>query len=380
MIPYGRQNISKNDIEAVTRVMRSDFLTQGPMVMEFEHSIVKKVDAKYAIAVNSATSALHLSCIALDLRPADFLWTSPITFVASANCGVYCGAQIDFVDIDPNTYNICTQKLEEKLIRAEKKDLIPKILVVVHFSGQSCDMKKIHALSKKFGFKVIEDASHAIGAKYRGDYVGGCKYSDITVFSFHPVKIITSAEGGVLTTNDEEIALKANCLRSHGVTKDKKTEGDWYYEQTELGFNYRMSDIHAALGRSQLTRLDSFVEERSGLASSYDSMLKELPVNLPFVHEESYSSWHLYVIQLKMNKIKKTRKQIFDSMRAKGVGVHVHYIPVHTQPYYRNMGFSIGDFPIAEQFYQQALTIPMYPGLSDNDQRYVVKSLIESIG
>ena len=380
MIPYGRQNISKNDIEAVTRVMRSDFLTQGPMVMEFEHSIVKKVDAKYAIAVNSATSALHLSCIALDLRPADFLWTSPITFVASANCGVYCGAQIDFVDIDPNTYNICTQKLEEKLIRAEKKDLIPKILVVVHFSGQSCDMKKIHALSKKFGFKVIEDASHAIGAKYRGDYVGGCKYSDITVFSFHPVKIITSAEGGVLTTNDEEIALKANCLRSHGGTKDKKTEGDWYYEQTELGFNYRMSDIHAALGRSQLTRLDSFVEERSGLASSYDSMLKELPVNLPFVHEESYSSWHLYVIQLKMNKIKKTRKQIFDSMRAKGVGVHVHYIPVHTQPYYRNMGFSIGDFPIAEQFYQQALTIPMYPGLSDNDQRYVVKSLIESIG
>ncbi|QJD72153.1 UDP-4-amino-4,6-dideoxy-N-acetyl-beta-L-altrosamine transaminase [Marinobacterium sp. LSUCC0821] len=380
MIPYGRQEIIQSDIDAVVEVLQSDFLTQGPKVPLFEQTVANKVGAKHAIAVNSATSALHIACMALGLGQADWLWTTPITFVASANCGLYCGAQVDFVDIDPITYNLCPKALEAKLIAAEREGKLPKILVVVHLCGQPCDMHAIHGLSQRYGFKIIEDASHAIGGKYQGEYIGNCRYSDITVFSFHPVKIITTAEGGMALTNDDQLAENMNLYRSHGVTRDQnrmthEPDGPWYYQQVELGYNYRMTELQAALGISQTERLDTFVALRHDLAKRYDGLLKELPVKTPWQHPGSYSGLHLYVIRLQLDKIGKTHREVFECLRGQGIGVNLHYIPVHTQPYYQKMGFMQGDFPIAERYYSEALSLPMYHGLTDVQQDTVVGCL-----
>jgi UDP-4-amino-4,6-dideoxy-N-acetyl-beta-L-altrosamine transaminase len=382
MIPYGKQDINQQDIDAVVNVLQSDFLTQGPQVPLFEQTVTEYCGAKYGVAVNSATSALHIACLALGLGKGDYLWTSPNTFVASANCGLYCGAQIDFVDIDAETYNLCPDFLEEKLKIAKQLNKLPKIVIPVHFAGQSCDMEKIHQLSLEYGFKIIEDASHAIGGKYLDTKVGSCQYSDITVFSFHPVKIITTAEGGLATTNNVELAEKMRLLRSHGITRDAermtgKPEGNWCYQQIDLGFNYRMTDLQAALGISQMKRLDEFVEKRHLLQQRYHKLLQDLPIKLPCQSEKSYSALHLYPILLELENIGKTRSQIFDELRQNGLGVNVHYIPVHTQPYYKNMGFKKGDFPQAEKYYDHALTLPLNPGLSDEQQNYVVEVLKE---
>jgi UDP-4-amino-4,6-dideoxy-N-acetyl-beta-L-altrosamine transaminase len=384
MIPYGRQEITEEDIESVVAVLRSDFLTQGPMVPRFEQSVASHVGAGHALAVNSATSALHIACLALDLGPGDLLWTSPITFVASANCGLYCGADVDFVDIDPRTYNLCPVALESKLERAEQAGRLPKVVVAVHLCGQPCDMARIHALSQRYGFRIIEDASHAIGGKYKNEYIGNGCYSDITVFSFHPVKIITTAEGGMALTNDEELASRMNLLRSHGITRDPDlmthaADGPWYYQQVDLGFNYRMTDLQAALGVSQMDRLDQFVARRHELARRYDSLLKDLPLTTPWQHPDSYSGLHLYVIRLQLDQICHTHRQVFESLREQGVGVNVHYIPVHTQPYYRKMGFKMGTFPDAEQYYAEAISLPMFQGLTDAQQDEVIGALKASI-
>ena len=383
MIPYGRQDIIQADIDAVVEVLQSDFLTQGPKVPLFEHTVANKIGAKHALAVNSATSALHVACLALGLGQGDWLWTTPITFVASANCGLYCGAQIDFVDIDPRTYNLCPKALEAKLIAAERKGELPKVLVVVHLCGQPCDMHAIHGLSQRYGFKIIEDASHAIGGKYQGEYIGNGRYSDITVFSFHPVKIITTAEGGMVLTNDDQLAERMKLHRSHGVTRDQtlmthEPDGPWYYEQVELGFNYRMTELQAALGISQMERLDAFVARRHELAKRYDLSLQDLPVTTPWQHPDTYSGLHLYVIRLQMDKIDKTYRQLFNSLREQGIGVNLHYIPVHTQPYYQNMGFKQGDFPEAERYYTEAISLPMYQSLTDRQQDEVVR-VLESV-
>lgn len=380
MIPYGRQEITQQDIDAVVAVLQSDFLTQGPQVPLFEQTIANKVGAKYALAVNSATSALHIACMALGLGQGDWLWTSPITFVASANCGLYCGAQIDFVDIDPRTYNLCPQALEAKLVSAEREGKLPKVLVAVHLCGQPCDMQAIRALSQRFGFKVIEDASHAIGGKYQGEYIGSGRYSDITVFSFHPVKIITTAEGGMAVTNDDQLAEKMNLLRSHGVTRDEKLmthkpDGPWYYQQVELGYNYRMTELQAALGVSQMERLDAFVARRHQLAQIYNEQLADLPITLPWQHPDSYSGLHLYVVRLQLDRINKSHRQIFEELRQSGIGVNLHYIPVHTQPYYQNMGFRQGDFPEAERYYSEVISLPMFQGMTDQQQITVVNCL-----
>ena len=380
MIPYGRQDITQVDIDAVVEVLQSDFLTQGPKMPLFEQTVAVKVGAKHALAVNSATSALHIACMALGLGQGDWLWTSPITFVASANCGLYCGAQIDFVDIDPRTYNLCPKALEAKLIAAEREGKLPKVLVAVHLCGQPCDMQAIHALSQRYGFKIIEDASHAIGGKYKGEYIGNGRYSDITVFSFHPVKIITTAEGGMALTNDDRLAEKMNLYRSHGVTRDQnlmthEPDGSWYYQQVELGYNYRMTELQAALGVSQMERLDTFVSRRHALANRYDALLQDLPVTTPWQHPDSYSGLHLYVIRLQMDKIDKNHRQVFEGLREQGIGVNLHYIPVHTQPYYRNMGFQQGDYPAAERYYSEAISLPMYQGLTDPQQDEVVRAL-----
>lgn len=380
MIPYGRQDITQADIEAAVAVLQSDYLTQGPMVPRFEATVAEHVGAKHALAVNSATSALHIACIALGLGPGDWLWTSPVTFVASANCGLYCGAQVDFVDIDPRTYNLCPQALESKLIEAEKSGKLPKVVVAVHLCGQSCDMATIHALSKRYGFKVIEDASHAIGGKYKGDFIGNGRYSDITVFSFHPVKIITTAEGGMALTNDAELANKMALLRSHGITRDPaqmthEPDGAWYYQQVDLGFNYRMTELQAALGVSQMARLDQYVTRRHELAARYDSLLADLPVTGPWQHQDSYSGLHLYVIRLQLDRITNTHRQVFDALRDKGIGVNLHYIPVHTQPYYQQMGFNAGDFPEAEHYYAEAISLPMFQTMSEAQQDEVVAAL-----
>lgn len=380
MIPYGRQDINQQDIDTVINVLKSDFLTQGPQVPAFEQSVMDSCDAKYALAVNSATSALHISCIALGLGKGDWLWTSPNTFVASANCGLYCGAKVDFVDIDPQTYNMCAKELEEKLVRAEKSGKLPKIVVPVHFSGQPCDMEAIHNLSKKYGFRVIEDASHAIGGRYKGEPIGNCHYSDITVFSFHPVKIVTTAEGGMTVTNNSELSEKLELLRSHGITRDtnlmaKPADGPWYYEQIDLGFNYRMTDLQAALGVSQMQRLTSFVAKRHELAQRYNKLLKDLPVTLPWQHNNSYSGLHLYVIRLQLDNIGKTHLEVFEGMRAAGILVNLHYIPVHMQPYYQEMGFEVGQFPEAERYYQEAISLPMFPTMSDEQQNKVISIL-----
>ena len=378
MIPYGKQDIKQTDIDSVVNVLQSDFLTQGPQGPLFEKIVSDYCGAEYGVAVNSATSALHIACLALGLREGDWLWTSPNSFVASANCGLYCDARIDFVDIDQQTYNMSVEELEKKLAQAKQEKKLPKILIPVHFSGQSCDMKKIHSLSKEYGFKVIEDASHAIGGKYLDEPIGGCQYSDITVFSFHPVKIITTAEGGMATTNDKELSERMQLFRSHGVTRDpelmtKEAEGSWYYQQVDLGFNYRMTELHAALGVSQMQRLGEFVARRHVLQKRYDSLLSGLPIIRPYQDKHSFSALHLYPIQIDLNKVSKNREQIFDELRETGVGVNVHYIPIHTQPYYRKLGFKKGEFPNSESYYEAALSLPLYSGMRFQEQDKVVE-------
>lgn len=380
MIPYGKQDISQADIDAVLDVLRSDFLTQGPKVPEFEARVAGHVGAKHALAVNSATSALHIACLALDLGPGDWLWTTPITFVASANCGLYCGAKVDFVDIDPQTYNLCPQALAKKLEQAEQAGCLPKVVVAVHLCGQPCDMAAIQELGRRYGFRIIEDASHAIGGRYRGEFIGNGRYSDITVFSFHPVKIVTTAEGGMALTNDDNLASRMNLLRSHGVTRDQnlmthEPDGPWYYQQVDLGFNYRMTELQAALGVSQMDRLDAFVARRHELASRYDELLADMPVTTPWQHPDSYSGLHLYVIRLQLDNIRKTHRQVFESLRGQGIGVNLHYIPVHTQPYYERMGFAAKDFPEAMAYYGEAISLPMFQGLTDEQQDEVVRAL-----
>jgi UDP-4-amino-4,6-dideoxy-N-acetyl-beta-L-altrosamine transaminase len=384
MIPYGRQEISQADIDAVVGVLKSDFLTQGPMVPRFELRLAEHVNAAHALAVNSATSALHVACLAVGLKPGDWLWTSPITFLASANCGLYCGARVDFVDIDPKTYNLSPVALEEKLKRAEREGILPKVVIPVHLCGQPCDMAAIHQLSNRYGFKVIEDASHAIGGKYRGDRIGSCRYSDATVFSFHPVKIITTAEGGMITTNDAEIANRIELLRSHGMTRDPEMmthapDGPWYYQQVELGYNYRMTELQAALGVSQMERLDEFVERRHVLAHRYDGLLRDLPVVTPWQHPDGHSGLHLYVIRLKLDNIRQTHREVFESMRAQSIGVNLHYIPVHMQPYYQRFGFREGDFPEAERYYGEAISLPMFFGLTETQQDAVVTAVAKAV-
>ena len=380
MIPYGKQDINQADIEAVIAVLKSDFLTQGPQVPLFEKNVSNYCDAQYGVAVNSATSALHIACLALGLGKGDWLWTSPNSFVASANCGLYCGAKVDFVDIDPKTYNLSVEKLKKKLIQAKEDNKLPKIVVPVHFAGQSSDMQSIHKLSKEFGFKIIEDASHAIGGKYQDKPIGGCQYSDITVFSFHPVKIITTAEGGLATTNQKNLAEKMQLFRAHGITRDpnlmtKETDGGWYYQQIELGFNYRMNDLQAALGIAQMKRLDKFIAIRHSLKKRYDELLKDLPLITPFQSSDSYSSLHLYPIKLKLEQISKSHNEIFDELRQSGVGVNLHYIPIHMQPYFENMGFKKGDFPIAENYYTRVISVPIYQNLIFETQDKVVSIL-----
>ena len=380
MIPYGRQDITTADIEAVIEVLKSDFLTQGPAVPRFEAAVASHVGAKYAVAVNSATSALHIACLALGLGRGDILWTSPITFVASANCGIYCGATVDFVDIDSKTYNICPRLLRKKLESARDLGRLPKVIVLVHFSGQPCDLQAIAILSHEFGFRIIEDASHAVGAKYKDEFIGACKYSDITVFSFHPVKIITTGEGGIATTNNGDLDQAMRLLRSHGINRDptvmrEGTHGPWYYEQIELGFNYRMTDIQAALGISQLDRLDDYVARRQELAIRYRTLFSGFPITLPWQHPDSYSAMHLYVIRLQIEKIDKPHLQVFNAMRDLGVGVQLHYIPVHLQPFYRRMGFCKGDFPNAEAYYMDTISLPMFSSLTDDEQDCVVNAL-----
>lgn len=384
MIPYGRQDITQADIDAVVGVLCSDFLTQGPQVPLFEQRVAQHVGAQHALAVNSATSALHIACLALGLGQGDWLWTTPITFVASANCGLYCGAQIDFVDIDPRTYNLCPQALERKLQKAEREGRLPKVLVAVHLCGQPCDMAAIHALSQRYGFKVIEDASHAIGGKYRGEFIGNGRYSDITVFSFHPVKIITTAEGGMALTNHTELANKMALLRSHGITREQaqmtqEADGPWYYQQIDLGFNYRMTELQAALGVSQMQRLNQYVARRHQLAQRYDELLKALPVTTPWQHPDSYSGMHLYVIRLQLDKVARTHRQVFEALRELGIGVNLHYIPVHTQPYYQRMGFKPGDFPEAQRYYAEAISLPMFQTMTEAQQDEVIAAVHKAV-
>lgn len=380
MIPYGRQHIIQADIDAVVSVLESDFLTQGPLVPRFEQRVAQHVGANHALAVNSATSALHIACLALSLQKGDWLWTTPVTFVASANCGVYCGAQVDFVDIDPRTYNLCPKSLELKLEQAEKNGRLPKVLVAVHLCGQPCDMQAINALAQRYNFKVIEDASHAIGGKYQGEFIGNCRYSDVTIFSFHPVKIITTAEGGMALTNHAELANQMNLLRSHGITRDAaqmthESDGPWYYQQIDLGFNYRMTELQAALGFTQMERLDQYVARRHQLAKRYDDLLATMPVTTPWQHPDSYSGLHLYVIRLQLDKIGKPHRQVFESLRELGIGVNLHYIPVHTQPYYQRMGFNSGDFPESERYYAEAISLPMFQTMTEEQQDEVVEAL-----
>lgn len=381
MIPYGKQDIIQQDIDAVVQVLKSDFLTQGPQVPFFEEAVKKAVNANYAIAVNSATSALHIACLALGVKKGDLVWTTPITFVASANCALYCGADVDFVDIDPVTYNLCPVELERKLLFAKSNNLrLPKVVIPVHLCGQSCEMDKIHLLSQEYGFSIIEDASHAIGGMYKEEPIGNCKYSDVTVFSFHPVKIVTTAEGGVAATNSDELAHRMELLRSHGITRDVSymegvSHGSWYYEQVDLGFNYRMTELQAALGVGQMSRLNSFVQRRHELAQEYSSKLQGLPLILPHQMKDTYSGLHLYVIRLVLQEIELSRREVFELLREKGIGVNVHYIPVHLQPYYQKKGFKVGQFPQAEKYYSEAISLPMFPSMTESQQDSVVNAL-----
>jgi len=379
MIPYGRQEITQNDIDVVTQVLKSDFLTQGTVVPEFEKIVADYCDAKYGVATNSATSALHIACLALGLKEGDYLWTSPITFVASANCGVYCGATVDFVDIDSETYNLSPQVLEEKLIQAEIDGKLPKIVIPVHFAGQSCEMEKIHKLSNKYGFKIVEDASHAIGGKYKSSLIGNCQYSDITVFSFHPVKIITTGEGGMAVTNSKSLADKMSLLRSHGVTRDvhmmtHEPDGDWYYQQLDLGYNYRMTDIQAALGASQMERIDQYIGKRHSIAKRYSEELDGYPINSQLQSDDTFSAYHLYVIRVKELQ----HNRIFSLLRDNGIGVNLHYIPIYRQPYYEKFGYHINNYPNSEKYYSQAITLPIYPKLTNEEQSKVI-SILQSL-
>jgi UDP-4-amino-4,6-dideoxy-N-acetyl-beta-L-altrosamine transaminase len=385
MIPYARQHISDDDIDAVVKILRSDFLTQGPVVPKFEAAVSNYCGSKYGVAVNSATSALHIASLALEIGVGDIVWTTPITFVASANCAIHCGAKIDFVDVDPLTYNMSVEALNQKLIHASKYGGLPKLVIAVHLSGQPCDMEGIYILGKKYGFKIIEDASHAIGAKYKGDPVGNCKYSDITVFSFHPVKIITTGEGGMAVTNDASLSNKMMRLRSHGITRDPlemthSPDGPWYYQQIELGFNYRMTEMYGALGLSQLSRVDEFITKRRLLASRYDELLAGLPITLPYQHKDSYSSTHLYIIRLKEQRPGFSRRELFERLRSNGIGVNLHYIPIYHHPFYESMGFKAENFPEAERYYAEAITLPIYYNLEYHEQDNIVNSLITPLG
>ena len=380
-IPYGKQQISDTDIQAVVDVLRSDFLTQGPVVPAFEAAVAKHCQARHGIAVSNATAGLHLACLTLGLGPGDLLWTSPITFVASANCALYCGAQVDFVDIDARTFNMCPQELEKKLLVAERLGRLPKIVVPVHMCGQSCDMRAIHALSLKYGFKIIEDASHAIGARYLGEPVGNGRYSDLTVFSFHPVKIITTGEGGMVVCNNTEYAHTLSRLRSHGISsspvemQDRPADEIWNYQQLQLGFNYRMTEMQAALGLSQLQQLDAFVLKRHALAAVYDKALQDLPLLTPLQHPDSYSSYHLYPILVEPTEDGATQQQVYRALQEAGIQVNLHYIPVYLQPFYAAMGFQRGLCPKAEAYFKQAISIPLYAGLQADQQCHVIKQL-----
>ena len=381
-IPYGRQDINADDIAAVVDVLQSDWITQGPAIARFEEAVAEYCGVKYAVAVSSATAALHIACLALGLTEGDSLWTSPITFVASANCGRYCGANVDFVDIDPHTYNVGISALEQKLSDAKARGDLPKVVVPVHLAGQSCDMSRIAELAQNYGFRVLEDASHCIGARYRGKPVGCCEFSDLAVFSFHPVKIITTGEGGMVVTNREDLYEKLIRLRTHGITRNAdlmegESHGPWYYQQLELGFNYRITDIQAALGYSQLRRLDEFCDRRNWLAQRYNELLQGLPLTLPKQDSQTDSSWHLYIIRLQLETISRSHRQVFEALREQGIGVNLHYIPVHTQPDYQRLGFKWSDFPHAESYYQEALSIPLYFGMTESDQDRVVNVLRE---
>lgn len=383
VIPYGKQDISQQDIDSVVDVLKSAFLTQGPQVPAFESALTEHSGAQYALAVNSATSALHIACLALGLGEGDWLWTTPVTFVASANCGLYCGAKVDFVDIDSATYNMCPKKLEQKLVTAKATGTLPKVVVPVHLCGQPCDMESIAKLAKEYGFKVIEDASHAIGGQYHEQPIGNCKYSDITVFSFHPVKIVTTAEGGAALTNRKELADKMALLRSHGITRDPEmmteaSHGGWYYQQVDLGFNYRMTELQAALGVSQMQRLDDFVAARHVLSKRYNEILSALPLVRPYQLKDTYSGLHLFVIRLKLDEISLTHKQVFEALRDNGISVNLHYIPVHTQPYYQSMGFAEGDFPESESYYKEAISLPMFHSMTI-EQQDLVKVALEKV-
>lgn len=385
MIYYGKQSINEADIQAVVNVLRSDFLTQGPVLERFEKKVAKYCGARYAVAVTNATSALHIACRAAGLAEGDILWTSPITFTASANCGRYCGADVDFVDIDSKTYNMCADGLERKLEQAKLDGKLPKVVVPVHLAGQSCDMERIHELAVEYGFTVLEDASHAIGADYLGGKVGSCAYSDMAVFSFHPVKIITTGEGGMVLTNNEDLYKKLCLYRSHGITRDDslmthQADGPWYYQQIELGYNYRMTELQAALGFSQMDRLDEFVSRRRHLVDRYNNFLSDLPVTIPYVMEGAVPSWHLYMVRADFSKLKINRVQLFAEMKKRGIVLNLHYIPVHTQPYYQGLGFKKGDFPNSEKYYEEVFTLPLYCGLTEKQQDVVVNALKDILG
>ena len=384
MIPYGRQLVSDEDIAAVDEVLRSDWLTQGPCVPRFEQALADRCGARHGVAVNSATSAIHIAYLALGLGPGDSLWTSPNTFVATANCALQCGARVDFVDIDPRTYNLSVDDLEAKLRLAETEGCLPKVVAPVHFAGQSCDMNSIGALAERYGFRVVEDAAHAVGGSYRGQPIGNCRYSDITVFSFHPVKIITTGEGGMALTDDRRLSERMRLLRTHGITRDRalmdgEPEGDWAYQQIDLGYNYRMTDIQAALGLSQLGRLEAFVRRRHELAARYDCLLRDLDLVRPWQHPDAESAWHLYVVRLSGPDGGRRRARVFRALRDEGIGVNVHYIPVHTQPHYRRLGFQSGNYPNAEDYYSGSITLPLHPGLTEAEQDRVVEALARAL-
>ena len=384
-LPYGRQSIDEADIAAVVAVLQSDFLTQGPAIPRFEKSVTDWCGAKHGIAMSNGTATLHCAAKALGLGHGDYLWTSPITFVASANAGRYCGAKVDFVDVDPGTILMCPERLEAKLVQAEKDGTLPKVVVPVHFAGQSCDMPRIHALGQKYGFKIIEDAAHALGGEFEGEKIGNCRWSDAASHSFHPVKIITSGEGGMITTNDDELAWRIATLRTHGITRDaarmvNESHGGWYYEQLELGFNYRMTDMQAALGASQMTKLEAFAARRREIADLYDRELAVLPLRPLARDPRGISGWHLYMIRLNLAESRSTRREVFDSLRAQGIGVNVHYIPVHLQPDYQKLGFSAGMYPEAERYYEEAITLPMFPAMTDADVRRVREALALATG
>lgn len=384
MIPYGRQSISDADVAAVVDVLRSDFLTQGPAVPAFEQSVASLCGASHAVAVSSATAALHIACLALEVGAGDRVWTSPLTFVASANAALYCGATVDFVDVDPRTYNMSPDALADKLARADREGLLPKVIIPVHLAGQSCDMAAIHTLASRYGVRIIEDASHAIGGVYRGEPVGHGRFSDITVFSFHPVKIVTTGEGGMAVTNDPVLAERMRLDRSHGITRDpdcyvQADDGPWYYEQQRLGFNYRMTDIQAALGVSQMTRIADFVARRRAIAAAYDAAFADAPLTVPWQHPDTRSAWHLYVIRLDRGRSGRTHREAFDALRDAGIGVNLHYVPVYLQPFYRALGFAPGHCPNAEDYYAEAISLPMFPAMTDDEQRTVIAAVTRTL-